>query len=135
EQLQLHALRQELADAAQQARVVRVPPEAARDSEDAHDAYACLTSSRETSSLTSLSTAKPPFGSGAFHSSPNSRRSTTVSSSTPTLSLPPRSTCGPVTLPRAVTRWVWSLMVRSPSTSSSPSSRTLIAVEAKRISG
>ena len=124
--------RQQLADTAQQARVVRVAPQAARDSEDAHRGYASLTSSSETSSLTSLSSAKPPFGSGAF------QLEAELAPVDDRLELDADLLVAGDVLVRAgdacrarVTWCVWPLIVSSPSTSSSPPSPTRTARRAE----
>ena len=58
-----------------------------------------------------------------------------ASSSTPILSFPAMSTCGPTRLPRPVTVCVLPLIVRSPVTSSSPASPTDSEVEVNVIRG
>ena len=78
-ELQLDAIGCKLSRAAQE-RSVRVLAQAARDGENAHRSYASLISSSSAISLTSLPTTSPPPGSSAFQFTPNSVRSTTVSS-------------------------------------------------------
>ena len=74
--------------------------QAAGEAEDLHRLRRWA-SSRSTGSLTSLASAKPPLGSGAFQLRPYSVRSTIASSSRPTFSTPPKVSCGSVIVPRA----------------------------------
>ena len=98
-------------------------------------ASGCRTSSSSAFSLTSLPTAKPPLGMGAFQSRPNAVRSTTVSNSSPRRSLPSKGcVAGPLLVPVIVTGFVTPLIVSSPSMSSvSPSAR--MAVDRKESCG
>ena len=70
--------------------VVGVAAKAPADPEDLHYASA-FTSSSATTSVTSLPSTRPPFGSGAFQFRPNSRRSRVASSWSPIRSPPAMS--------------------------------------------
>src|SRR5207302_7519002 len=77
-ELEVDVAGEEFGRCEQQLRVVRVPAQAAGDGEDLHR-YS-LTRNSSAVSLTSFASAGSPFGSSMFHSIPNCRRSTVVSS-------------------------------------------------------
>ena len=73
---------------AEELRVVRVGAKASRDRKNLHRAYASLTKKSSAESLTSSARAGFPSGSGTFQLTPNSVRSTVVSSFTESFSFP-----------------------------------------------
>ena len=107
--------RQQVGRRPQELAVVRGAAQRSCDSEHSHRAQPWISSS-STVSLTSLASAKPPFGSGAFQFRPNFVRSIVVSRVRPRPVLPAMFSCGPAISPRAMTGWVLPLIVSSPST-------------------
>src|SRR6185437_8279742 len=134
EQLQADAVWHQVRRRAQERGVVRALAETAGDGQDAHRDQPCLTSEKLAVRRTWSSRRRPPPGSGAFQSMPNSRRSMTPSRSRPTRWLPHGSSPAPVTTTAIWTGLVVPLMVISPvSVPWSPSRST--AVERKLMRG
>src|SRR5215210_1578879 len=118
-ELELHARRSDLGRFAQERGVVGAATEAPRDREDAH--YFPFTAETSMTMRTSSGSRKPPPGSGAFHLTPKSLRSTTPLSSSATRSPPHGSVAGPATEPVSSISFVTPLSVRSPITLTEPS--------------
>ena len=81
---QLGSLGQQIGCRPQEPGVVGAGPKAPGETQDLHDAYA-WTNSSSTASVTSLASAKPPLGSGAFQFMSYAVRSTVASSAMPVL--------------------------------------------------
>src|SRR5947209_8611662 len=109
---------------AQQARVVRVPAEAAGDAEDPRHSLVSppgFTNCSSARIVTSFASDGSPLGSGLFQSTPKSVRSIFVARLRPMRSFPYGSAIGTVTVPVTATGLLTPLIVSSPSTETLPS--------------